>query len=72
MQKQMSDVGLYILDTDHLSLYGRNNPQVIAKISAYLQRIATTAINVEEQVKGRLAQVAEARPKDGDALINAY
>jgi tRNA(fMet)-specific endonuclease VapC len=30
----------------------------------------TTAINVEEQVRGRLAQISEA--KDGDALANAY
>jgi tRNA(fMet)-specific endonuclease VapC len=30
----------------------------------------TTAINVEEQVRGRLAQISES--KDGDALANAY
>jgi len=33
-------------------------------------QITTTAINVEEQLRGRLAQVAEAR--DGDALSNSY
>jgi tRNA(fMet)-specific endonuclease VapC len=32
--------------------------------------LMTTAINVEEQVRGRLAQVSEA--KDGDALATAY
>lgn len=65
-------MSLYVLDTDHLSLYGRNHPQVIAQLQANLERVATTAINVEEQVKGRLAQVAEAKTKDGGALINAY
>lgn len=63
---------VYILDTDHLSLYGRNHPQVIANLRANRQPIATTAINVEEQLKGRLAQVAEAKTKDGGALTNAY
>lgn len=56
----------------HLSLYGRNHPQVIAQLRANSERIATTAINAEEQVKGRLAQVAEAKSKDGAALTNAY
>ena len=65
-------MSLYVLDTDHLSLYGRNHPQVITQLQANLERVATTAINVEEQVKGRLAQVAEAKTKDEGALINAY
>lgn len=69
----MSNVTLYVLDTDHLSLYGRNHPQVIAQLQANSEQVATTtAINVEEQVKGRLAQVAEAKSKDGAALTNAY
>lgn len=68
----MSNVTLYILDTDHLSLYGRNHPQVIAQLRANSKQIATTAINVEEQVKGRLAQVAQTKSKDGAALTNAY
>lgn len=63
-------IPLYVLDTDHLSLYGRNHPQVIAQLQANQGQIATTAINVEEQLRGRLAQVAEAR--DGVALSNAY
>ncbi|MBD2307494.1 type II toxin-antitoxin system VapC family toxin [Chroococcidiopsis sp. FACHB-1243] len=63
---------LYVLDTDHLSLYGRNHPLVIAQLQAKANQgqIATTAINVEEQLRGRLAQVAEAR--DGVVLSNAY
>lgn len=60
---------LYVLDTDHLSLYGRNHPVVIARLKSKTQ-LSTTAINVEEQLRGRLAQVAEA--KDGVARSLAY
>lgn len=60
---------LYILDTDHLSLYGRNHPQLITRLQLEQGRFATTAINVEEQLRGRLAQVAQAR---GTALSNTY
>jgi tRNA(fMet)-specific endonuclease VapC len=61
---------IYILDTDHLSLYGRNHPTVIARLRAAQVQLTTTAINVEEQLRGRLAQIAEA--KDGTALSGAY
>jgi tRNA(fMet)-specific endonuclease VapC len=61
---------IYILDTDHLSLYGRNHPTLITKLSTATIRLTTTAINVEEQLRGRLAQVAEA--KDGYVKSNAY
>lgn len=61
---------LYILDTDHLSLYGRNHPVVVARLKQIQAQLTTTAINVEEQLRGRLAQVAEA--KDGTARSLAY
>jgi tRNA(fMet)-specific endonuclease VapC len=48
---------LYILDTDHLSLYGRNHQALIARLQAESVNLTTTAINVEEQLRGRLAQV---------------
>lgn len=60
----------YILDTDHLSFYGRNHPTVVARVSVIQEQLSTTAINVEEQLRGRLAQVAEAR--GGVALASAY
>lgn len=63
---------VYVLDTDHLSLYGRNHPQIIARLRVNSEPLATTAISVEEQVRGRLAQVAEAKVKDGGVLANAY
>ncbi|MBO3461336.1 MAG: PIN domain-containing protein [Aetokthonos hydrillicola CCALA 1050] len=61
---------IYILDTDHLSLYGRNHPILIPKLLAAKIQLTTTAINVEEQLRGRLAQVAEAR--EGFVQSNAY
>ncbi|MDZ8088552.1 MAG: type II toxin-antitoxin system VapC family toxin [Nostoc sp. DedQUE12b] len=61
---------IYILDTDHLSLYGRNHPILIAKLLAANIQLTTTAINVEEQLRGRLAQVAEA--KEGVLQSNTY
>jgi tRNA(fMet)-specific endonuclease VapC len=61
---------IYILDTDRLSLYGRNHPVLIEWLQVDSVRLTTTAINVEEQLRGRLAQVAEA--KVGISLANAY
>jgi tRNA(fMet)-specific endonuclease VapC len=61
---------LYILDTDHLSLYGRNHLVLIERLQVDSVHLTTTAINVEEQLRGRLAQVAEA--KVGISLANAY
>ncbi|WP_155745759.1 type II toxin-antitoxin system VapC family toxin [Scytonema sp. UIC 10036] len=61
---------IYILDTDHLSLYGRNHPILIPKLLAAKIQLTTTAINVEEQLRGRLAQVAEV--KEGVVQSNAY
>ncbi|MBD2336510.1 type II toxin-antitoxin system VapC family toxin [Calothrix sp. FACHB-156] len=61
---------IYILDTDHLSLYGRNHPTVIARLLSAQIQLTTTAINVEEQLRGRLAQVAEAQ--DGTTKSSAY
>jgi tRNA(fMet)-specific endonuclease VapC len=61
---------LYVLDTDHLSLYGRNHLALIEQLQVNSVRLTTTATNVEEQLRGRLAQVAEA--KVGISLANAY
>ena len=60
----------YVFDTDHLSLYGRNHPVLIERLQNNSIGLTTTAINIEEQLRGRLAQVAEA--KDGVVLSNAY
>ena len=51
---------MYIFDTDHLSLYGRNLPALVMRVSNLDRPLITTVINVEEQVQGRLKQIAEA------------
>lgn len=61
---------IYIFDTDHLSLYGRANPYLIAKLQTTQIPLKTTVINVEEQLRGRLAQISEI--KDGHNQSAAY
>ncbi len=58
-----------MLDTDHVSLYGRNQPMMVARLSATPVPLATTA-NVEEQLRGRLAQVAEAKADPKPAIAD--
>lgn len=61
----------YILDTDHLSLYQRGHPALKARIeSVPPHEIAITIITVEEQMRGRLAQVKKAA--SGPARVEAY
>jgi tRNA(fMet)-specific endonuclease VapC len=64
---------VYVLDTDLLSLYQRNHPQVSARIRLARQnglRLTTTVITVEEQYAGRLAQVRKSQTSE--TLIAAY
>ena len=60
---------MYILDTDHLSLYSRNNPELIDQLRAQSDSLITTVVNVEEQLRGRLAQIAAV--KEDVALIES-
>jgi tRNA(fMet)-specific endonuclease VapC len=62
---------LYILDTDHLTLFQRNHPAVVA----YLKRlspevIAATVVSAMEQVRGRLAQIH--RAKTASEVVRAF
>ena len=53
---------LWVLDTDHLSLHHRGHPQVCQHLLALpLRQRITTIITVEEQLRGRFAQVSRAR-----------
>jgi tRNA(fMet)-specific endonuclease VapC len=63
-------MSLYILDTDHLSLYGRNHPVLLKRLQDNSVVLTTTAINVQEQLRGRLAQVSDA--KMGLPLFDSY
>jgi len=51
-------MSLYVLDTDHVTLHQRNHPQVVARMRACApDELAITVITVEEQMRGRLAQI---------------
>lgn len=61
----------YILDTDHISLYQKGNPAIVSQIKATEpQDLAITIISVEEQLRGWLGAVRQA--KSGDRLRWAY
>jgi tRNA(fMet)-specific endonuclease VapC len=46
-------MSLYVLDTDHVSLYQMGQPSVIQRIMGHIQdRLAVTVITVEEQLGG--------------------
>jgi len=60
----------YIFDTDHLSLYGRNHLSIVTRLGTTQTQLITTVINAEEQLRGRLAQVAATN--DEAKEITAY
>ena len=52
----------YILDTDHVTLHQHNHPQVVARIQTCdPDELAVTVVTVEEQMRGRLAQIGRPR-----------
>jgi len=62
---------MFILDTDHISLFQRRDPHVTARVLATpALELATTVITVEEQVRGRLDQVRRAR--SDTEVVSAY
>ena len=64
-------MSLYILDTDHVSLFNGEHPLVTQRINMMDQNsLATTIITVQESVVGRLAQIK--RAKSETALLWAY
>ncbi len=62
---------LFILDTDHVSLFQRAHPVVHEHVLALpFGSVVTTIVTVEEQLRGRLKAVR--RASDGPSLIAAY
>lgn len=65
------DERLRILDTDTPSLVQRAHPAVASRLKSLLpKQRGITIITVEEQMRGRLAQIAKA--KSGDQFLRAY
>lgn len=64
-------MNLWILDTDHISLLQRNHPNVKQRLTSIdPNKIFVTVITFEEQMRGRLNQVKQA--KSQQSLISAY
>jgi tRNA(fMet)-specific endonuclease VapC len=62
---------MFILDTDHISLFQRNDPHVSARVLATPpQELVTTVITVEEQLRGRLDRVRRAR--SDEEVLRSY
>ncbi len=62
---------LWILDTDHVSLWQRGHPQVNQQIAEKgMMSIATTIITAEEQLRGRLVVIR--RSEIGTTRVLAY
>lgn len=52
---------LFVLDTDHLSLYQRGIEPLLSRLLSHPpDELAITIITIEEQLRGRLAQVRKA------------
>ena len=64
-------MSLYILDTDHVSLFQRQHPQVVRRVqNTPANQLAVTIVTFEEQLRGRLNRIRQAQKSD--ALISAY
>ena len=62
---------MFILDTDHISLFQRHHPHVSARVLATPPlELATTIVTVEEQLRGRLERVRRARTDE--EVVRAY
>lgn len=62
---------MFILDTDHISLFQRNHPQVSTRVlTTPPLELATTIITVEEQLRGRLDRIRQAR--SDEEIVRAY
>ena len=64
-------MSLWILDTDHVSLFQRRNPFIVQRVNGVkFEEIAITIITVEEQLGGRFNLIRNA--SSSDKLVLAY
>ncbi len=62
---------LYLLDTDHITFVQRGDPKVTARYEAVPEdEIIVSVISYEEQLRGRLVTVSQAKTKE--QLERAY
>ena len=62
----------YILDTDHVTLFQRNHPQIVQKVREIdTSNLFVTIVTLEEQLRGRVAVISKANQKP-DRLAIAY
>ena len=52
---------MYVFDTDHISLYGRDFPEIVERVAFTQTLLITTVVTVEEQIRGRMKQLAETK-----------
>lgn len=63
-------MSLWILDTDHFSLFQRGHPNVIRRVNSVdAENLALTIISAEEQIRGRLNII---RRSSCEELVLAY
>lgn len=64
-------MALFVLDTDHVTLFQRAHPLVRERVFARAPgSVVTTVVTVEEQLRGRLKALR--RASDGPSLVAAY
>ncbi|WP_071192511.1 type II toxin-antitoxin system VapC family toxin [Trichormus sp. NMC-1] len=64
-------MSLWVLDTDHVSLFQRRNPFIVQRVnSVKFEEIAITIITAEEQLRGRFNVIINA--SSSDKLVLAY
>lgn len=62
---------LYLLDTDHISLFQRYHSSVVSRIASLSpETIAVSIVSATEQTRGRLAQLH--RAKTVSEIVNAF
>ena len=64
-------MALFILDTDHVTLFQRGHPAVHQRVLAHpFGSVVTTIVTAEEQLRGRLKAIR--RASDDPSIIAAY
>jgi len=59
---------MFVLDSDHVTLHKRGHPGVLSKVREVLaERVFSTVVTFEEQMRGWLAVVRRAREPEGPA-----